>query len=164
LHPVRLIEYLLQRRIRLRRRTPIKEYRILKVFLIYFAVLRFAIRYSLFIFIRALSSAGSERTPHTRKVVGSIPTAPTIGLHPAGWRLWRRSQQRPRHNYQLSIDNSQLTIIWTYLRHHECWRSQMPHPRRAHALEQQPGALTNASSPASKILSTERSDSYLQKK
>ena len=25
----------------------------------------------------ALSSAGSERTPHTRKVVGSIPTAPT---------------------------------------------------------------------------------------
>ena len=25
----------------------------------------------------ALSSAGSERTPHTRKVAGSIPAAPT---------------------------------------------------------------------------------------
>ena len=29
--------------------------------------------------IRALSSAGSERTPHTRKVAGSIPAAPTKG-------------------------------------------------------------------------------------
>ena len=27
--------------------------------------------------LRALSSAGSERTPHTRKVTGSIPVAPT---------------------------------------------------------------------------------------
>jgi hypothetical protein len=27
--------------------------------------------------LRALSSAGSERTPHTRKVAGSIPAAPT---------------------------------------------------------------------------------------
>ena len=77
MHPVRLLEYLRQRRIRLRRRTPIKEYRILNVFLIYFEILRFVDRFSLFIFTRALSSAGSERTPHTRKVVGSIPTAPT---------------------------------------------------------------------------------------
>jgi hypothetical protein len=29
---------------------------------------------------RALSSAGSERTPHTRKVTGSIPVAPTMRL------------------------------------------------------------------------------------
>ena len=28
----------------------------------------------------AISSAGSERTPHTRKVVGSIPTSPTWGI------------------------------------------------------------------------------------
>jgi hypothetical protein len=33
----------------------------------------------LYIYYRfwALSSAGSERTPHTRKVAGSIPAAPT---------------------------------------------------------------------------------------
>ena len=40
-----------------------------------------------FFVLWALSSAGSERTPHTRKVTGSIPVAPTIELSIADFRL-----------------------------------------------------------------------------